>query len=60
MVCSYANTSIFFGIVLLGLTFLSLPIPQLRVIIRDVKISGGAGVVLIALGVILGSFGICG
>lgn len=60
MVCPYANTSILIGFVLVAGTILSMPIPQLRVVFSDIRIAGGAGVVLIALGVILGSLGICG
>jgi hypothetical protein len=60
MPCPYANTSIFLGLILLVLTFLSMPVPQLRVIFHDVRLSGGAGVVLIALGILLGSLGFCG
>jgi len=56
---SYCDTSILIGIILLIGTFLSLPVPPLRVIFRDIRLSGGAGVVLIALGVILGATGFC-
>lgn len=56
---NYCDLSIFLGIILLIGTFLSFPVPQLRVIFRDMRLSGGAGVVLIALGIILGALGLC-
>ena len=60
MACPYANTSILIGLALLAFTFLSLPVPSLRIIFKDIRFSGGARVVLIALGILLGSLGLCG
>jgi hypothetical protein len=60
MGCPYANTSILLGLILLALTFLSMPVPQLRVIFHDIRLTGGGGLVLIALGIFLGSLGFCG
>jgi hypothetical protein len=55
----YCDLSIFLGIVLLAGSVLSMPIPQLRIVFRNIVISGSAGVVLIALGIILGALGVC-
>lgn len=57
---NYCNLSIIIGIILLAGPFLSIPIPQLRVVFKNMIVSGGAGVVLIALGLLLGTLGFCG
>ncbi len=57
---NYCNLSIFLGFILLIGTLLSIPIPHLKVVFKNIKISGVSGVVLIALGIILGSLGVCG
>ena len=56
---NYCNLSIVIGLLLLVGPLLSIPIPHLRVFFRDIRLSGGAGVVLIALGILLGTLGFC-
>jgi len=57
---NYCNLSIILGVILVMGTILSMPIPYLRIFFRNITLSGGAGVVLIALGIILGAIGFCG
>ena len=56
---NYCNLSIMLGIILLAGTALSIPIPYLRVVFRNIILSGGGGIVLVALGIILGALGFC-